>query len=107
MSHTCHAQGSSVEAPPKLFMCKRMVHAAEGGARRRVKHSRPGQENDKRQSQQYLIVAAEAIDWLANYPQGFLVPRVIPMTSTRANDGAYPHHQARVLDEHPGHGVFA
>jgi hypothetical protein len=45
MSHTCHAQGSSVEAPPKLFMCKRMVHAAEGGARRRVKAlpTRPGE----------------------------------------------------------------
>lgn len=63
MSHRCHARGRSLEVEPKLLMCLRHWRRVPKPLQREVwRHYRPGQENDKLPSREYLTAANAAID---------------------------------------------
>jgi len=72
MSHTCHAEGCSVEVPPKLFMCKRHWFKLPKKLRDAVWAVYvPGQEIRKDPTARYLIVQAYAVAWVAHAEQRF------------------------------------
>jgi len=67
--HTCHATGCETEVPPKLFMCRRHWFALSKEHRDRILAlCRPGQENDKDPSPEYLDAARAAIASLNRPP---------------------------------------
>lgn len=64
-SHTCHAIGCRVPVSPRLFCCPKHWRMLPGRYRRGVlREYRAGQEIDKRPSNEYLVVAAQARHWL-------------------------------------------
>jgi hypothetical protein len=64
--HLCHARGCGNPVPPRLLMCLRHWRMVPIDIQRRVwKHFRPGQENDKRPSPEYIEVMKEAIEVVA------------------------------------------
>lgn len=66
MEHTCHAQGCAEEVQPKLFMCRRHWYALPSSIRTAIWCAyRPGQEIDKQPSEEYLVIAEQAVTWLA------------------------------------------
>ncbi|WP_176470376.1 hypothetical protein [Mycobacterium avium] len=65
--HTCHAQRCPVEVPPAMFMCQPHWFMVPPPLREALKGSyRPGQENDKQPSAEYLAIARAAIDAVAH-----------------------------------------
>jgi len=61
-THKCHAQGCDKPVAPAFLMCSRhwrMVPVAEQRAIWR--HFRPGQERDKRPTQEYLLALHAAV----------------------------------------------
>lgn len=66
MTHTCHAEGCDTGVPPRLLMCHQHWYMVPKALRDAVWAAyRPGQERDKRPSQQYLDVARAAIEAVA------------------------------------------
>lgn len=64
--HHCHAEGCNVAVPPKLLMCARHWRQVPRTIQREIwRHYRPGQEVDKRPTQEYLAVMKRAIDAVA------------------------------------------
>ena len=66
MSHTCHWPGCTTEVPPKLWGCKAHWHALPQRLRDAIWVAyRPGQEIDKHPSAEYVAVAQEVQQWIA------------------------------------------
>lgn len=64
--HTCHAEGCEVGVAPKLLMCLKHWRMVPKPLQVQVwRHYRPGQENDKRPTAEYLEAARAAIDAVA------------------------------------------
>jgi hypothetical protein len=63
MAHTCHAVGCNVSVPPRLLMCIKHWRMVPLAIQRKVWRAyRPGQEIDKRPTDNYFVVAREAIE---------------------------------------------
>lgn len=61
--HQCHVRGCTVDVPPKLLMCRRHWYACPSHLRSEVwAHYRPGQEEDKSPTKEYLTAARAACD---------------------------------------------
>lgn len=57
MKHLCHALECNIEVPPKMLMCLKHWRMVPRAVQSAVwEHFRPGQEVDKRPSDEYLIV---------------------------------------------------
>lgn len=66
-SHTCHAEGCETSCPPAMFMCRPHWFSLPKTMRNAVWAVYvPGQENRMDPSREYLEVAHNAIEWLAN-----------------------------------------
>ena len=62
MSHTCHATGCLAAVAPKMWGCRRHWFMVPQVLRDRIWATyRPGQEDDKRPSHDYLVAAREAV----------------------------------------------
>lgn len=60
--HKCHAAGCEKPVQPKVLMCRRHWSMVPRGLQRRVWTAyRPGQERDKRPSEEWRRAAAKAI----------------------------------------------
>lgn len=54
-AHTCHAEGCDKKIPPALLMCKPHWALVPKVLQTRIwRHFRPGQENDKRPTREYV-----------------------------------------------------
>lgn len=63
--HRCHAIGCETSVPPRRFMCVRHWGMLPAAMQRRIWSTyRPGQEEDKRPSQAYLVAAHASAHWL-------------------------------------------
>ena len=63
MNHQCHARGCEIEVDPALLMCRRHWFMVPPPLRREVWRTyRPGQEDDKLPSDEYLLAARAAIE---------------------------------------------
>jgi len=63
MSHVCHAMGCGTEIEPKLFMCLNHWRMVPKQLQQSVwKHYRPGQEDDKNPTKEYLNVT-DSVQW--------------------------------------------
>lgn len=66
MTHTCHAEGCNKACPPKHLMCGRHWAMVPQPQKNEIwRHYRPGQEQDKRPSPEYLAVMKATIDTVA------------------------------------------
>lgn len=66
MAHLCHAVGCKVNVPPKMLMCLRHWRMVPKALQAQVWATyRPGQEIDKRPTQEYLTASNAAIDAVA------------------------------------------
>lgn len=64
--HTCHAAGCTEIIPPKMLMCLRHWRMVPRVLQREVWRTyRPGQENDKNPTHDYLMAAHHAIEAVA------------------------------------------
>ena len=64
-THTCHAPGCGIPVPPRLFMCRTHWRMLPPSLRERIWATyRPGQENDKQPSGDYLDAARRAVEYL-------------------------------------------
>lgn len=62
-AHTCHVKSCNVVVPPKLLMCRRHWFQCPAFLREQVwAHYRPGQEEDKSPTKEYLSAARAACD---------------------------------------------
>lgn len=62
MPHTCHAYGCDVEVPPKMLMCLKHWRMVPRRLQALVwTHYRPGQEEDKQPSHDYILVQRAAV----------------------------------------------
>ena len=67
-NHTCHWPGCEVKVPPAAWGCKKHWYKLPYHLRRLVWASfRPGQEIDKRPSEDYLRVAKKVQEWIAEH----------------------------------------
>ena len=65
-AHRCHARRCEEPVPPKMFMCRRHWYMVPSWIRSSVwEHYRPGQEVDKKPSENYMAVTRAAIDAVA------------------------------------------
>jgi hypothetical protein len=66
MAHRCHASGCRVSVPPKMFMCRRHWFMVPVSDRALIwSLYRPGQEQSKDPSIEYVVEAQRVIDELA------------------------------------------
>jgi len=66
--HHCHWAGCRREVPPAMWGCKAHWFKLPLRLRNRIwKTYRPGQEIDKTPSAEYLAVAREVQDWIAEH----------------------------------------
>jgi len=66
MSHTCHWPKCPREVPPKMWGCRDHWFALPKHLRDEIWRTyRPGQENDKQPSPEYLAAAHMVQDWIA------------------------------------------
>ncbi len=66
MQHTCHADGCGAQVPPAMCMCRRHWFMVPKSLRDRVWATyRPGQEIDKRPSDEYREAAYRAAEAVA------------------------------------------
>ncbi len=64
--HTCHAKGCEVPVPPRMLMCYWHWRRVPRALQRQVWATyRPGQEVDKRPSEEYLAAMRDAIEAVA------------------------------------------
>ena len=62
MAHECHATGCELRVPPSLLFCKKHWFMVPRSIQNRVWRAyRPGQEEDKRPSREYLLAARDAV----------------------------------------------
>lgn len=65
--HLCHAEGCSVEVPPKMLMCLRHWRMVPQVVQREVwRHYVPGQEIRKDPTREYLAAMKNAIEAVAD-----------------------------------------
>lgn len=65
MSHHCHWSGCPIEVPPKMWGCPKHWFALPKHFRDRIWRAyRPGQEIDKKPSDEYITVAMEVRQWI-------------------------------------------
>lgn len=65
--HHCHATGCKANVPPSMWGCRKHWFMVPKAIRDRVWATyRPGQENDKRPSVEYLTAARAAVIAVAN-----------------------------------------
>ena len=66
--HTCHWPGCKRAVPPKLWGCKTHWFRLPASLRNRIWATyRPGQEITKTPSAEYLAVARQVQDWIAQH----------------------------------------
>ena len=66
--HHCHWPGCEKRVTPAMWGCRTHWYALPATLRAKVWRAyRPGQEEDKRPSQDYIAVAREVRDWIANH----------------------------------------
>lgn len=66
MGHTCHARGCKISCAPKFLMCPRHWKMVDFNLQREVWRTyRPGQEVDKRPSEEWHKAADAAIECVA------------------------------------------
>lgn len=71
MKHTCHWDGCEVSVPPKMWGCKIHWFTLPKFLRDAIwKAYRPGQEVRKDPSDQYVVVALMAEEWIAAFKAG-------------------------------------
>jgi len=64
--HTCHARGCNTPVPPRMFMCRGHWFSLPKAKRDAIwREYVPGQEVRKNPTPEYLAVARDAINWLA------------------------------------------
>jgi len=64
--HTCHAEGCAAHVKAAFFMCRRHWFMVPAELRNQIwLLYRPGQENDKRPSREYVEAMKQAIDAVA------------------------------------------
>lgn len=69
-AHTCHAEGCTVPVSPTMLMCGKHWFQVPKNLQREVwRHYRPGQEEDKCPSPEYLKASRAAIDSLKPKPE--------------------------------------
>ena len=62
MSHTCHSERCNRVVPPKMFMCKEHWFELPKEDRDEIwRLYRPGQEEDKNPSPEYMVAATRII----------------------------------------------
>lgn len=68
--HHCHWTGCAAKVPPAMWGCRRHWYMLPIGLRNRIWRTfRPGQEQSKTPSREYVEAAREAQDWIAaNHP---------------------------------------
>lgn len=65
MKHTCHWPGCPVEVPPKMWGCKPHWFKLPRALRNKIWATyRPGQETDRKISQEYIAAAREVREWI-------------------------------------------
>lgn len=70
MKHTCHHPGCTAEVPPRMWGCRKHWFRLPKTLRDRIWATyRPGQEIDKRPSEEYLAVADEVQEWCRENPE--------------------------------------
>lgn len=73
--HHCHAKGCDVAVEPNLLMCLRHWRRVPRQLQKAVwKFYRPGQEEDKAPSAEYIAAARAAIEAVAKLESGDLFP---------------------------------
>lgn len=78
MTHTCHWPDCPKAVPPKMWGCRDHWYRLPRPLRDRILRSyRPGQEVDKRPSQEYLNAARAVQDWIKT-----VKPEVRPFQSS-------------------------
>ncbi len=66
--HTCHWPGCTTEVRPAVWGCKRHWRALPAPLQRLIWATyRPGQEQDKRPSADYIAAARQVQDWIAQH----------------------------------------
>ena len=71
MKHTCHYPGCATEVPPKMWGCKAHWFRLPKRLRDRIWATyRPGQEEDKNPSTEYLLAAYLVREWCLGYEAG-------------------------------------
>lgn len=69
--HHCHWPGCDVQVPPAMWGCPRHWFKLPHGLRREIWRSyRPGQEEDKNPSKEYLEVARRVQEWIRENGDG-------------------------------------
>jgi hypothetical protein len=64
-AHVCHAPGCRTPVPPKMFACRSHWYALPKRLRDAIWAAyRPGQEITKDPSLEYLVAAANAVEYL-------------------------------------------
>ena len=68
--HRCHFPGCNLPVPPARWGCRSHWFMLPVKVRRRIWETyRPGQEQDKRPSREYVLAVQDARDWIhANLP---------------------------------------
>lgn len=80
--HHCHWPGCDKAVPPAMWGCSRHWFALPAALRAKVWRAyRPGQEQDKRPSADYLQVANEVQEWIATNAQNWPKPKPPPPPS--------------------------
>jgi hypothetical protein len=70
-NHECHWPGCTKQVPPAMWGCKQHWFALPQPLRNRVWAAfRAGQEKDMRPSTEYIEVAREVQDWIAQNAKG-------------------------------------
>lgn len=70
VGHRCHWPGCPVDVPPSMWGCKPHWFRLPMQLRARIWRAyRPGQEDDKRPSAEYLTVELEAQEWAMAHPE--------------------------------------
>ncbi len=71
MKHTCHWPGCPEEVPPKMWGCRKHWFTLPKTLRDLIwMHYRPGQEEDKNPSEEYLRAADKVQVWCKGYIAG-------------------------------------
>lgn len=66
MAHTCHAIDCHIPVEPKLIMCRKHWKMVPKHLQQSIwYHYRPGQEQDKRPSPEYVVTARQAVNAVA------------------------------------------
>ena len=68
MKHTCHWPSCDKQVAPKMWGCRKHWFTLPAKLRARIwKHYRPGQEDDKQPSNEYISAARDVRNWCLKY----------------------------------------